>query len=60
MATFWTVLSLAGIWGFVLCTAALILKGFPARGGFERSSSLRWGGALLFCFVAWIIGMAHA
>ena len=60
MATIWTMVCLAGLWGFLLCTLGLILKGFPARGVFERSSALKWGMALLFCFIAWMIGMANA
>lgn len=60
MATAWTLICLAGLWGFLFCTLGLILKGFPARGVFDRSSSLKWGTALLFCFIAWIIGMANA
>lgn len=60
MATLWSMICLAGVWGFVLCTVGLILKGFPARGGFDRSGSLKWGAAVLFFFIAWIIGMANA
>jgi hypothetical protein len=60
MASFWTVACLAGIWCFVICTIGLILKGFPARGVFDRSHCLRWGAAALFCFVVWMIGMANA
>ena len=60
MATLWSFICLAGLWGFVLCTTGLILKGFPARGVFDRGVSVRWGAGLLFCFIAWIIGMANA
>jgi hypothetical protein len=60
MATIWTLVCLAGLWGFVLCTLAFILRSFPARGVFVRSSSLKWGAALLCCFIAWMIGMARA
>lgn len=59
MASFWSLSCLAGIWGFVACTIGFILKGFPARGLFDRGS-LRWGGALLVCFIVWMIGMANA
>ena len=58
--TVWTIVCLAGLWGFLLCTLGFILQGFPARGVFARSSSLKWGSALLVCFIAWMIGMANA
>ena len=60
MATFWTLVCLAGLWGFVLSTVGMILRTFPARGVFDRGSALKWGTALLFCFAAWMIGMANA
>jgi len=60
MALFWTMLCLAGAWGFVLCTVGFILHGFPARGAFDARRSLKWGVALLICFVSWMVGMAHA
>jgi hypothetical protein len=60
MREFWSLVCLAGLWGFVISTVGLILQGFPARGVLVRRPCLRWGGALLFCFIAWIVGMAHA
>lgn len=56
----WSAVCLAGVWGFVFCTVMLILKGFTARGCFERAGALRWGAALLVCFTIWIIGMTKA
>lgn len=60
IATFWTALCLAGLWGFVGCTFGFILQGFPARGVFDRKSALKWGAALLACFILWVAGMANA
>ena len=60
MATLWTMVCLSGLWGFLLCTLGLILKGFPARGVFDGRGSLKWGAALLICFIAWMLGMANA
>jgi hypothetical protein len=59
-STLWSVICLGGFWGFVLATLGFIKKGFPARGVFDRAASLKWGGVLLFCFVVWVVGMAHA
>lgn len=60
MMSFWTVLDLAGLWGFVLCTVGFIFDGFPARGLFDGRKALKWGALLVLCFAAWIIGMANA
>jgi hypothetical protein len=60
MATLWSIVTLAGVWGFVLATIGLILTGFPARGVFDRSRSLGFGVALLLCFIIWMVGMANA
>ncbi len=60
MAAFWTLVCLAGLWGFLLGTVGFILNGFPARGVFERAGSLKWGALVIICFVAWMIGMAKA
>lgn len=59
-STLWSMVSLAGLWGFVLSTLGFIKNGFPARGLFDRVASLKWGAALLFSFLLWMVGMAHA
>lgn len=59
-STLWSLISLAGLWGFVLATLGFIKNGFPAQGLFDRAASLKWGGGLLFCFLLWMVGMAHA
>ena len=60
MATFWTLICLAGLWGFLACSIGFLLKSFPARGVFDSRKALAWGGALLVFFIIWIVGMAHA
>jgi hypothetical protein len=60
MSTIWSIVCLAGLWGFVLATLGLIKNGFPARGVFDRDCSLKWGAAVVVCFVLWLVGMAHA
>lgn len=59
-STFWSVICLVGVWGFVFCTVFFILKSFPSRGEFHRGHALRWGAAMLACFVAWVLGMTQA
>jgi hypothetical protein len=60
MGTLWTMICLAGVWGFVLSTIGFILKSFPARGVFDCAKALKWGGALLLFFIAWMVGRANA
>ena len=60
MSISWSIVTLAGLWGFVLATIGLILKGFPGRGVFDRRCALCWGAALLCCFIVWLVGMANA
>lgn len=60
MSVPWSMVCVAGLWGFVLSTVGLILQGFPARGELAWRPCLRWGVALLFCFIFWLIGMANA
>ena len=60
MSTSWTITCLAGLCGFVLCTVGFILKSFPARDIFNRAAAVKWGSALVICFIIWMIGMANA
>lgn len=58
--TVWSLVCLAGVWGFVACTIMLILRAFPARDSFDRPGALRWGGGVLLFFIVWLIGMTQA
>jgi hypothetical protein len=60
MTTIWTLLCLAGVWGFALCTLGLILRSFPAQGVLDQKCALKWGAAVLVSFIVWMIGMANA
>ena len=55
----WSMVCLAGLWGFVVCAIGLTLQGFPARGVLAAKPCLRWGTALLICFILWLAGMAN-
>ena len=56
----WSMVCLAGVWGFVLSTVGLILQGFPARGVLAGRPALKWGAAVLISFACWLLGMANA
>lgn len=59
-STLWSMTTLAGLWGFIACTIVLMVKGFPARGVFDRAGALPWGVGAAASFVVWIVGMSHA
>lgn len=58
--TLWSMVSLFGVWGLVVCIIMLILKGFPSRDVFDRGCAARWGGGAILCFILWMIGMTKA
>lgn len=60
MNEIWSIVTLAGLAGWVASTLILIFKAFPGRGVFERRPALRWGGVLVVAYIAWIVGMLHA
>jgi hypothetical protein len=56
----WSIILLTGLAGWVASSAMLAFKAFPQSGVFDAASGMRWGGALLFSFFVWIIGMLNA
>jgi len=60
MNQLWTMICLAGLWGFVFATAGFILKAFPARGTFDGRRAWPWGVVLVVCFIVWMVGMMRA
>ncbi|GFO65173.1 hypothetical protein M1B72_06105 [Geomonas paludis] len=59
-STLWSIVCVAGVWGFVTCTVFFILRAFPARDAFEGKAALKWGAGVVGFFVVWIIGMMQA
>ena len=59
-STFWSIVCVTGVWGFVICTIFLILRAFPARNSFEGRTALKWGAGVLLFFMVWIVGMMQA
>jgi len=56
----WSVLLLAGLYGWIGSTLTFIFKAFPGRGRFESRPSRFWGACLLVCFGVWIAGLLNA
>ena len=58
--SFWSVITLVGLFGWVSCMLGFLLKSFPGRDLFEVKSAYRWGGAVLVTYTIWIVGMLNA
>jgi hypothetical protein len=56
----WPLLTVLSFWGWVGAVVGFILSSFPAGGIFRYAPALRWGGAFLFLFLLWFIGMARS
>jgi hypothetical protein len=56
----WSLLLLIGLWGWIISTLAFIFRAFPRQGTFVADPALRWGGAVLFFFALWIVGLLAA
>ncbi|MBJ6726327.1 hypothetical protein [Geomesophilobacter sediminis] len=60
MAEWWSVVTLVGLWGWILSAVGFILRGFPRRGTFCGGRALPFGVALVIFFILWMVGMSHA
>lgn len=56
----WAMTSVVGFWGWVLATIGFILKAFPSANSFSGKASAMWGGAVIFFYLAWFLGMINA
>jgi hypothetical protein len=56
----WSIILLIGLAGWIASCLILAFKAFPQKGVFDSKSGMRWGGAALFSFFVWIIGMLNA
>ena len=56
----WSVVMLAGLWGWVVFMLLFIFRAFPARGVFESRPALCWGGCAAISFALWIAGLLNA
>lgn len=57
---FWSLILLAGMFGWIASTLAFIFKAFPSRGQFEARSALKWGLVMGSSFFIWIAGLLNA
>lgn len=56
----WSILLVAGFWGWVFCTIGFIIKGFPRRDFFAGAVATAWGSGVIVFYCLWILGMMNA
>jgi hypothetical protein len=56
----WSVILIVGLIGWLFSSIMLMLKAFPQKDVFVKSSGVRWGSASAVSFFIWVIGMLNA
>jgi len=56
----WGVISVVGVWGWMLSVVGFIIKSFPGGGRFNGRSAMIWGGCFIFFYALWVVGMLNA
>jgi hypothetical protein len=56
----WAILSIFGVWGWILSAVGFIIRAFPSKDRFTSKSALFWGCWFIFFYAIWIIGMIKA
>jgi hypothetical protein len=56
----WGVISVVGVWGWMLSVVGFIIKSFPTGGRFNGRSAMIWGGCLIIFYALWVVGMLNA
>jgi hypothetical protein len=56
----WGVITVVGVWGWILAGIGFILKAFPVKDRFDKRGALMWGITFLFFYAMWVLGMMNA
>ena len=56
----WAVVTVIGVWGWILAGVGFTLLAFPARDSFNGRSAAIWGGVFIFFYAIWVTGMINA
>jgi hypothetical protein len=56
----WSIITLAGLFGWVSFMLVFLFKAFPGRDLFDARLARRWGIAVLVSYFIWIVGMLNA
>jgi hypothetical protein len=56
----WALITVIGVWGWILSGIGFILGVFPTRDAFDSKSAALWGGSFIFFYAIWVAGMVNA
>jgi drug/metabolite transporter superfamily protein YnfA len=56
----WAVVTVIGVWGWILAGVGFILQVFPTRDRFKGRSAAIWGGCFILFYLLWVVGMINA
>lgn len=55
----WAIITVIGVWGWILSGIGFILGVFPARDAFNSKSAAFWGVSFILFYVLWVTGMIN-
>lgn len=56
----WAVITVIGVWGWILAGVGFFIRVFPARDRFNGGAAAIWGGAFILFYLLWVTGMINA
>ncbi len=56
----WSLVLLAGLWGWIISTLVLIFRSFTEHGAFSPRPALKWGVCVVLFFSIWVMGLLNA
>lgn len=57
---FWSVILICALAGWIISTLFFAFRAFPEQGRFQAGAARIWGGAVLFFFAVWLLGLVMA
>jgi hypothetical protein len=56
----WGIITVIGVWGWILSIVGFIVKVFPTGDRFNGRSAISWGSSFIFFYALWVVGMINA
>jgi hypothetical protein len=58
--SFWSVVIILSLAGWVTSTLFFIFRVFPSKDHFEARQALVWGGCTIVFYALWVVGLVNA
>ena len=55
----WAIVTVIGVWGWILAGVGFILRAFPARDRFRSRAAAIWGVGFIIFYALWVGGMIN-